>query len=101
MLLEKKKELASVRAALALEKATWGNQKRQRCPGVQLFDLLYQEEHAEELAIRKVKEEEARRKCRQTAHVGHSRAETNTTHAVGTGVASLHLNSIRRSVKDV
>lgn len=49
-----------------LAKATWGNKKRQKYPEGQLFNQLYQEEHVEELAIkRKVKEEEARRKHSQ------------------------------------
>ncbi|KAE8542766.1 hypothetical protein D1P53_000828 [Cryptococcus gattii VGV] len=75
------KGLASTNAVLALERATQGSQKRQRYPEGQLFDLSYQEEHAEELAIRKAKEEEARRTCRWTAHVRHSRMESNMAHA--------------------
>ncbi|OXG51186.1 hypothetical protein C355_02424 [Cryptococcus neoformans Th84] len=52
-------ELARVKAAHALDKATRGSKKKQRYTEGQLFDLLYQEEHAEELAVRKAEEEEA------------------------------------------
>ncbi|ADV20611.1 Hypothetical protein CGB_B8130W [Cryptococcus gattii WM276] len=79
------KELASANAALALERATRGSRRRQRYPEGQLFDPSYQEEHAEELATRKAKEAEARRKRRQTARVGHSRAESNAAHACTPG----------------
>ncbi|OXH16776.1 hypothetical protein C370_01973 [Cryptococcus neoformans A1-35-8] len=44
-------ELARVKAAQALDKATRGSKKKQRYPEGQLFDPLYQEEHAEELAV--------------------------------------------------
>ncbi|OXH65283.1 hypothetical protein J000_05886 [Cryptococcus neoformans] len=43
-------ELARAKAAQALDKATRGSKKKQRHPEGQLFDPLYQEEHAEELA---------------------------------------------------
>ncbi|KIR51498.1 hypothetical protein I315_05980, partial [Cryptococcus gattii Ru294] len=56
-----------------------------RYPEGQLFDPSYQEEHAEELATRKAKEAEARRKRRQTARVGHSRAGSNAAHACTPG----------------
>lgn len=58
MLLES--ELKGFRAAEQTARAARGSKKRQRYPEGQLFDSLYQEEHAEELAIRKAKEEEAR-----------------------------------------
>ncbi|KAE8542678.1 hypothetical protein D1P53_001460 [Cryptococcus gattii VGV] len=57
-------ELKGFRAAEQTARAARGSKKRQRYPEGQLFDPLYQEEHAEELAIRKAKEEEARRKRR-------------------------------------
>ncbi|KAE8541318.1 hypothetical protein D1P53_002677 [Cryptococcus gattii VGV] len=75
------KELASANEALALEKATRGSRKRQRYPEGQLFDPLYQEEHAEELAMRKAKEEEARRKRRRTARVKRSGTASNVVGA--------------------
>ncbi|OXH33464.1 hypothetical protein J008_03048 [Cryptococcus neoformans] len=56
-------ELVRVKAAQTLDKATRGSKKKQRYPEGQLFGPLYQEEHAEELAVRKADEEEARRKC--------------------------------------
>ena len=70
------KELANAKAAQALDKATRGS-KRQRCPEGQFCDPLHQEEHAEELAVRKAEEEEARRKRSRIARVRRSGTESN------------------------
>ncbi|KIR25886.1 hypothetical protein I309_05210 [Cryptococcus deuterogattii LA55] len=78
------KELPSVKAALALEKATGESRKRLKYPEGQLFDPLYQEEHAEELGIRKAKEEEARGKRRLTAPVESDAAHACTLGPSGT-----------------
>ncbi|OXH35029.1 hypothetical protein J005_02391 [Cryptococcus neoformans] len=78
-------ELARVKAAQALDKATQGSKKKQRYPEGQLFDPLYQEEHAEELAVRKVEEEEAWRKHRHTAQARCNETEPNAAHACTPG----------------
>ncbi|AGV14708.1 hypothetical protein C343_06062 [Cryptococcus neoformans C23] len=75
-------ELARAKAAQALDKATRGSKKKQRHPEGQLFDPLYQEEHAEELAVRK---EEARRKRRRTARARRNETEPNAAHACTPG----------------
>ncbi|OXH06208.1 hypothetical protein J010_04625 [Cryptococcus neoformans] len=64
-------ELARVKAAQTLDNATRGSMKKQRYPGGQLFDPLYQEEHVEELAVRKAEEDEAGRKLYWNASLGH------------------------------
>ncbi|OXH51051.1 hypothetical protein J002_04596 [Cryptococcus neoformans] len=64
-------ELARVKAAQTLDNATRGSMKKQRYPGGQLFDPLYQEEHVEELAVRKAEEDEAGRKRNWNASWGH------------------------------
>lgn len=79
-----KKGLPSVKTALTLEKATRGSRKRLRYPEGQLFYPLYQEEHAEELGIRKAKEEEVKRKRRRTARV-----ESNAAHACMPGPSGI------------
>ncbi|OXG14456.1 hypothetical protein C366_04497 [Cryptococcus neoformans Tu401-1] len=78
-------ELARVKAAQALDKATRGSKKKQRYPEGQLYDPLYQEEHAGELAVRKAEEEEARRKRRRTARARRNETEPNAAHACTPG----------------
>ncbi|ADV24381.1 hypothetical protein CNBF1830 [Cryptococcus gattii WM276] len=70
-------ELKGFRAAEQAARATRGGRKRQMYPEGQLFDPLYQEEHAGELVVRKAEEEEARRKRRRTARVKRSGTASN------------------------
>ncbi|AFR92512.1 hypothetical protein CNAG_00376 [Cryptococcus neoformans var. grubii H99] len=72
-------------AAQGLGKATRGSKKEQRYPKSQLFDSLCQEEHAEELAVRKAEEEDARRKRRRTARARRNETESNAAHACTLG----------------
>ncbi|OXG47623.1 hypothetical protein C355_04682 [Cryptococcus neoformans Th84] len=74
-------ELARVKAAQTLDNATRGSMKKQRYPGGQLFDPLYQEEHVEELAVRKAEEDEAGRKRRRTARARRNETEPTAAHA--------------------
>jgi len=53
------KELETVKAAQAIDKATQGSRKDQRVPTGQFLDPEYQAEREQELADRKVKEREA------------------------------------------
>ncbi|ADV23647.1 Hypothetical Protein CGB_G6130W [Cryptococcus gattii WM276] len=74
-------ELKGFRAAEQATRAARGSRKRQRYPEGQLFDPLYQEEHAGELVVRKAEEEEARRKRRRTARVKRSGTAPNVVRA--------------------
>ena len=73
------KEIASMRAAQRLDRATRGSRKTQRFPTGQLFDPTYQVEHEQELAGRKEQEREARDKRRRIARQERQGYATNRT----------------------
>lgn len=61
------RRIMSLTAAQDLDKVTRGSRKTQRFPTGQLFDPLYQLEHAEELSKRKAQETEAKNKKKAKA----------------------------------
>ena len=65
-------------AAAELDRMARSHGKRQRFPQGQLFDQRYQEEHAEELAARRL-EEEGRKRARRTAARAVPHAESSNS----------------------
>ncbi|EIW67208.1 hypothetical protein TREMEDRAFT_33656, partial [Tremella mesenterica DSM 1558] len=70
-------ELDGERETRKLDQVARGSRKRQTYTNGQLFDPRYQEEHAEELAIRKAEEEEAKQRKRNAARKKQPQREQN------------------------